>query len=115
MRQSTHQAQYRVRVAQALVRIRQAIAVVTRGGGNRMRESCKYGSVRGAPASLPRPARVHHAAGRRGGGEAAGGARSTGRAGAADRRAPARSHGRSEISAIQNNSGPPKDLPARLR
>jgi RNA-directed DNA polymerase len=44
--QSTHRAQYRVRVAQALVRIRQAIAVVTRGG-NRMRESCKYGSVRG--------------------------------------------------------------------
>jgi hypothetical protein len=42
--QSTHRAQYRVRVAQALVRIRQAIAVVTRGG-NRMRESCKYGSV----------------------------------------------------------------------
>jgi hypothetical protein len=46
--QSTHRAQYRVRVAQALVRIRQAIAVVTRGG-NRMRESCKYGSVRGRP------------------------------------------------------------------
>jgi hypothetical protein len=48
--QSTHRAQYRVRVAQALVRIRQAIAVVTRGG-NRMRESCKYGSVRGAPSN----------------------------------------------------------------
>ena len=30
--QSTHRAQYRVRVAQALDRIRQAIAVVTRGG-----------------------------------------------------------------------------------
>jgi hypothetical protein len=48
--QSTHRAQYRVRVAQALVRIRQAIAVVT-PGGNRMRESCKYGSVRGAPSN----------------------------------------------------------------
>ena len=45
--QSTHRAQYRVRVTQALDRIRQAIAVVTRGG-NRMRESCTYGSVRGA-------------------------------------------------------------------
>jgi hypothetical protein len=41
--QRTHRAQYRVRVAQTLARIRQAIAVVTRGG-NRMRESCKYGS-----------------------------------------------------------------------
>jgi hypothetical protein len=49
-RQRTHRAQYRVRVAQTLARIRQAIAVVTRGG-NRMRESCKYGSVRGAPSN----------------------------------------------------------------
>jgi hypothetical protein len=48
--QSTHRAQYRVRVTQALDRIRQAIAVVTRGG-NRMRESCTYGSVRGAPSN----------------------------------------------------------------
>ena len=48
--QRTHRAQYRVRVAQTLARIRQAIAVVTRGG-NRMRESCKYGSVRGAPSN----------------------------------------------------------------
>src|SRR3984893_7955813 len=46
--QSTHRAQYRVRVAQALDRVRQALAVVTRGG-SRMRESCTYGSVRGAP------------------------------------------------------------------
>ena len=44
--QSTHRAQYRVRVAQALACIRQAFAVVTRGG-NRMRESCTYGTVRG--------------------------------------------------------------------
>jgi ABC-type uncharacterized transport system substrate-binding protein len=48
--QSTHRAQYRVRVAQALERIRQTIAVVTRGG-SRMRESCTYGSVRGAPSN----------------------------------------------------------------
>ena len=48
--QSTHRAQYRVRVAQTLACIRQAFAVVTRGG-NRMRESCKYGSVRGAPSN----------------------------------------------------------------
>jgi hypothetical protein len=46
----THRAQYRISVSQALERIRQAIAVVTRGG-NRMRESCKYGSVRGAPSN----------------------------------------------------------------
>jgi hypothetical protein len=45
-RQSTHRAQYRVRVAQALARVRCAIAVDTRGG-SRMRESCMYGSVRG--------------------------------------------------------------------
>src|SRR5258705_11965313 len=55
--QGTHRAQYRVRVTQALARIRQAIAVVTRGG-NRMRKSCKYGSVRGAPRNgRPYPAR----------------------------------------------------------
>jgi hypothetical protein len=50
--QSTHRAQYRVRVAQALVRIRQAIAVVTRGG-NRMRESCTYGSGAARLAAIP--------------------------------------------------------------
>src|SRR6266478_4366247 len=47
---STHRAQYRVRVSQALDRVRRAFAVVTRGG-NRMRESCTYGSVRGAPSN----------------------------------------------------------------
>jgi hypothetical protein len=31
-----------------LARIRQHIAAVDTQGGNRMRESCKYGSVRGA-------------------------------------------------------------------
>ncbi len=45
--QSTHRAQNRVRVTQALDHIRQAIAVWTRGG-SRMRESRPYGSVRGA-------------------------------------------------------------------
>ncbi len=44
--QSTHRAQYRVSVAQALACIRQASAVVTRGG-NRMRESCTYGICAG--------------------------------------------------------------------
>ena len=48
--QSTHRAQYRARVAQALACIRQALAVRTRGG-NRMRESCTYRSVRGAPSN----------------------------------------------------------------
>src|SRR6266403_2293393 len=48
--QGTLRNQCRVSVSQALDRIRQAIAVVTRGG-NRMRESCEYGSVRGAPSN----------------------------------------------------------------
>src|SRR5262245_37167167 len=46
-RQSTHRTQSRVRVSQALDRIRQVFAVTTRGK-SRMRESCTYGSVRGA-------------------------------------------------------------------
>src|SRR5438876_10381156 len=45
--QSTHRTQSRVRVSQALERMRQAFAVWTRGR-SRMRESCMYGSVRGA-------------------------------------------------------------------
>jgi putative tryptophan/tyrosine transport system substrate-binding protein len=49
-RQSTHRAQYRARVAQALACIRRVVAVDTRGG-NRMRESCMYGSVRGAASN----------------------------------------------------------------
>ena len=48
--QSTHRAQYRARVSQALACIRRVVAVDTRGG-NRMRESCTYGSVRGAPGN----------------------------------------------------------------
>jgi|SRR5215510_2267500 len=45
--QSTHRAQYRRRVSQALERVRQ-VAVRTRGG-SRMREIRSYGSVRVAP------------------------------------------------------------------
>src|SRR6266487_2236395 len=45
--QSTHRTQRRASVSQALERIRQAFAVWTRGR-SRMRESCMYGSVRGA-------------------------------------------------------------------
>src|SRR6266542_5238463 len=45
--QSTHWTQSQARVSQALDRIRQLLAVWTRGG-SRMRESCPYGSVRGA-------------------------------------------------------------------
>ena len=45
--QSTHRTQSRVSVSQALERMRQAFAVWTRGR-SRMRESCLYGSVRGA-------------------------------------------------------------------
>jgi hypothetical protein len=67
--QSTRRTQSRISVSQVLACIRQIVAVDTRGG-SRMRESCMYGSVRGARqlASLPRheTARVHHAARRRG-------------------------------------------------
>jgi hypothetical protein len=45
--QSTHQTQRWAGVSQALERIRQVFAVRTRGR-SRMRESCTYGSVRGA-------------------------------------------------------------------
>src|SRR5436190_12275520 len=45
--QSTHQTQRWACVSQALDRMRQMIAVGTRGR-SRMRESCTYGSVRGA-------------------------------------------------------------------
>jgi len=54
--QSTHWTQRQARVSQALDRMRQAIAVWTRGG-SRMRESRTYGSVRGA-LSNGRPYRV---------------------------------------------------------
>jgi hypothetical protein len=51
--QSTHQTQRWARVSQALDRMRQMIAVGTRGR-SRMRESCTYGSVRGRSAmSVP--------------------------------------------------------------
>ena len=45
--QSTHWTLSRASVSQALERMRQTIAVGTRGR-SRMRESCTYGSVRGA-------------------------------------------------------------------
>src|SRR5260221_10739066 len=48
--QSTRRTQSRVSVSQALERIRHAFAVMTRGR-SRMRESCMYGSVRGAPSN----------------------------------------------------------------
>src|SRR6266567_7753651 len=55
-RQSTCRTQSRTGVSQALERIRQIMAVNTRGG-SRMRESRPYGSVRGA-LSNERPYRV---------------------------------------------------------
>src|SRR5881394_1016539 len=68
--QSTCRAQSRISVSQAPDRMRQLLAVWTRGG-SRMRESRTYGSVRGACDETHVPtatqARIHHAAGRRGG------------------------------------------------
>ena len=61
-RQSTHRAQNRVRVSQALDRIRQRHAVASPSntrGGSRMREIRTYGSVRGA-SSNGRPYREHN-------------------------------------------------------
>jgi hypothetical protein len=51
--QSTHRAQYRVRVTQALACIRQHIVAVDTRGGNRMRESCTYGSGAARLAAIP--------------------------------------------------------------
>jgi hypothetical protein len=45
--QRTRRTQRRISVSQMLARIRQHIAAVDTQGGNRMRESCTYGSVRG--------------------------------------------------------------------
>jgi hypothetical protein len=45
--QSTHRTQRRISVSQRLARIRQHTVAVDTRGGNRMRESCAYGSVRG--------------------------------------------------------------------
>ncbi len=54
--QSTHRAQDRDRVSQALERVRQAASPISglpsnTQGGSRMRESRTYGSVRGAPSN----------------------------------------------------------------
>jgi hypothetical protein len=46
--QSTRRTQSRISVSKALARIRQHIVAVDTQGGNRMRESRTYGSVRGA-------------------------------------------------------------------
>src|SRR3984893_8914259 len=45
--QRTRRTQRRISVSQMLARIRQHIVAVDTRGGNRMRESCTYGSVRG--------------------------------------------------------------------
>ena len=50
--QSTHQTQRWARVSQALDRMRQMIAVGTRGR-SRMRESCTYGSGAARLAAIP--------------------------------------------------------------
>ena len=56
--QRTRRTQRRISVSKMLARIRQHIAAVDTQGGNRMRESCKYGSVRGARGnSRPRDRR----------------------------------------------------------
>ena len=46
--QRTRRTQRRISVSKMLARIRQRIVAVDTQGGNRMRESCTYGSVRGA-------------------------------------------------------------------
>src|SRR6266849_7778681 len=45
--QRTRRTQRRISVSKMLARIRQHIVAVDTQGGNRMRESCMYGSVRG--------------------------------------------------------------------
>ena len=45
--QRTRRTQRRISVSKMLARIRQHIVAVDTQGGNRMRESCTYGSVRG--------------------------------------------------------------------
>ena len=46
--QRTRRTQRRISMSKILARIRQHIVAVDTQGGNRMRESCTYGSVRGA-------------------------------------------------------------------
>ena len=50
--QRTRRAQCRISVSKMLAHIRQHIVAVDTQGGNRMRESCTYGSVRGARGNL---------------------------------------------------------------
>ena len=56
--QRTRRTQRRISVSQLLARIRQYIVAVGTQGGSRMRESCTYGSVRGARGNS-RPYRDH--------------------------------------------------------
>src|SRR6201993_4342237 len=72
--QSTRRTQSRISVSKMLARIRQIVAVDTRGR-SRMRESCMYGSVRGARGDS-RPSRC--SAARRSRGRAAARARQPG-------------------------------------
>ena len=55
--QRTRRTQRRISVSKMLARIRQHIVAVDTQGGNRMRESCTYGSVRGVRGNS-RPYRV---------------------------------------------------------
>src|SRR5262249_47555883 len=52
--QRTRRTQRRISVSKLLARIRQHIVAVDTQGGNRMRDSCKYGSVAGARGSARR-------------------------------------------------------------
>ena len=56
--QNTRRTQSRISVSTVLARIRQRIVAVDTQGGSRMRESCTYGSVRGARGNS-RPYRHH--------------------------------------------------------
>jgi hypothetical protein len=52
--QRTRRTQRRISVSKLLARIRQHIVAVDTQGGNRMRESCTYGSVSAGSESLNR-------------------------------------------------------------
>ena len=86
--QSTRRTQRRISVSKMLARIGQQIVAVGTQGGNRMRESCMYGSVRGVrgtriPTATAGSSRCSAARRPRGRSPA----RAAGRADAADRRA----------------------------
>src|SRR5258707_10485733 len=62
--QRTRRTQRRISVSKMLARIRQHIVAVDTRGGNRMRESCTYGSVRGVRGNS-HPYRAHPICARR--------------------------------------------------